>query len=113
MARRQVGQYKTLASMSSKSRPGGVMGVARAAHTQHKPDYSEYATATTVEPIGGRLIKHARYFWLLAEGHLTRRLVGAMVRRIATVPVSTGRAWPLVDGNLVKRGVRDGAVSTK
>ena len=26
---------------------------------------------------GGRLIKHARYFWLLlAEGHLTRRLFG-------------------------------------
>ncbi len=31
---------------------------------------------------GGRLIKHARYYWLLlAEGHLTRRLFGAMVRR--------------------------------
>jgi hypothetical protein len=32
---------------------------------------------------GGRLVKHARYYWLLlAEGHLTRRLFGAMVRRI-------------------------------
>jgi len=31
---------------------------------------------------GGRLMKHARYFWLLlAEGHLTRRLFGVMVRR--------------------------------
>jgi hypothetical protein len=31
---------------------------------------------------GGRLIKHARYYWLLlAEGHLTRRLFGAMLRR--------------------------------
>jgi len=31
---------------------------------------------------GGRLFKHARYYWLLlAEGHLTRRLFGAMVRR--------------------------------
>ena len=30
---------------------------------------------------GGRLIKHARYYWLLlAESHLTRRLFGAMVR---------------------------------
>jgi hypothetical protein len=37
---------------------------------------------------GGRLVKHARYFWLLlAEGHLTRRLVGAMVRRIWAVPL--------------------------
>ena len=40
---------------------------------------------------GGRLIKHARYFWLLlAEGPLTRRLFGSMVRRIAALPVPTG-----------------------
>jgi len=40
---------------------------------------------------GGRLIKHARYYWLLlAESHLTRRLFGAMVRRIAALPVATG-----------------------
>jgi hypothetical protein len=36
---------------------------------------------------GGRLVKHARYYWLmLAESHLTRRLFGAMVakdRRLA------------------------------
>jgi hypothetical protein len=33
---------------------------------------------------GGRLIKHARYYWLLlAESHLTRRLFGAMLGRIA------------------------------
>jgi FAD/FMN-containing dehydrogenase len=33
---------------------------------------------------GGRLVKHARYYWLLlAESHLTRRLFGAMVGRIA------------------------------
>ena len=31
---------------------------------------------------GGRLVKHARYYWLLlAEGHLTRRLFGDMLRR--------------------------------
>ena len=37
---------------------------------------------------GGRLIKQARYFWLLlAESHLTRRLFGSMVRRIAALPV--------------------------
>ena len=31
---------------------------------------------------GGRLIQHARYYWLwLAEGQLTRRLFGAMLRR--------------------------------
>jgi hypothetical protein len=40
---------------------------------------------------GGRLVKHARYYWLmLAESHLTRRLFAGMVRRIATLPVPTG-----------------------
>jgi hypothetical protein len=40
---------------------------------------------------GGRLIKHARYYWLLlAQSHLTRRLFGAMVRRIALLPVPSG-----------------------
>ena len=37
---------------------------------------------------GGRLLKHARYYWLLlAESHLTRRLFGAMVRRIGLLSV--------------------------
>jgi hypothetical protein len=37
---------------------------------------------------GGRLVKHARYYWLLlAEGHLTRRLFGSMLRRIAALPL--------------------------
>jgi len=40
---------------------------------------------------GGRLVKHARYYWLLlAEGHLTRRLFEAMLRRIWALPVPTG-----------------------
>jgi hypothetical protein len=40
---------------------------------------------------GGRPIKHARYYWLLlAESHLTRRLFGSMVRRIAALPVPAG-----------------------
>ena len=33
---------------------------------------------------GGRLIRHARYDWLvLAESHLTKGLFGAMLRRAA------------------------------
>jgi hypothetical protein len=33
---------------------------------------------------GGRLVTHARYYWLmLAEGHLTRGRFAAMLRRIA------------------------------
>ncbi len=40
---------------------------------------------------GGRLVKHARYYWLLlAEGHLNRRLFGSMVRMIAALPQPDG-----------------------
>jgi len=40
---------------------------------------------------GGRLVKHARYYWLLlAESHLTRRLFGSMVRRIEALAVPAG-----------------------
>jgi hypothetical protein len=40
---------------------------------------------------GGRLVKHARYYrLLLAEGHLTRRRFGAMLGRIALLPIPTG-----------------------
>ena len=40
---------------------------------------------------GGRLVKHARYYWLmLAKSHLTRRLFGSMVRRIDALAVATG-----------------------
>jgi hypothetical protein len=37
---------------------------------------------------GGRLVKHARYDWLLlAEGHLTRRVFGSMLRMMAGLPL--------------------------
>ena len=40
---------------------------------------------------GGRLIKHARYYWLLlADGHLNRRLFGDMLRKIWALPVPGG-----------------------
>ena len=40
---------------------------------------------------GGRLVKHARHYWLLlAESHLTRRLFGAMVGRIGALSVPAG-----------------------
>ena len=40
---------------------------------------------------GGRLVKHARYYWLLlAEEHLTGRLFGDMLRRIWALPVPAG-----------------------
>ena len=40
---------------------------------------------------GGRLVKHACYFWLLlAEGHPNRRRFGPMLGRIALLLVPTG-----------------------
>ncbi len=40
---------------------------------------------------GGRLVKHARYYWLLlAEGHLRRRLFASMLRMIAVLPLPDG-----------------------
>jgi Transposase DDE domain group 1 len=40
---------------------------------------------------GERLVKHARYYWLLlAESHLTRRLFGSMLHRIAALPSPAG-----------------------
>jgi len=40
---------------------------------------------------GGRLVKHARYYWLLlAEGYLTRRVFGSILRRIWALPLPTG-----------------------
>jgi len=36
---------------------------------------------------GGRVVKHARSYWLLlAEGRLTRRVFGAMLGRIWALP---------------------------
>ena len=40
---------------------------------------------------GGRLVKHARYYWLMvAESHLTRRLFRSMLQRIWALPVPAG-----------------------
>ena len=40
---------------------------------------------------GGRLVKHARYYWLLlAEGHLTRQRFSSMLRMIAALPLPDG-----------------------
>ena len=67
----------------------------------------------TLTSLQQRLVKHARYYWLLlAESHLTRRLFGSMLRRIAALAVPAGVAlsrWQVK--NLVKKGGRDGKVS--
>ncbi len=52
-----------------------------------------WSLTTVQQAIGedGRLVKHARHYWLLlARGHLTRRLFGAVVRRIGLLSVPAG-----------------------
>ena len=45
---------------------------------------------------GGRLIKHARFYWLLlAESHLTRRLFRSMLRRMEALAGASGVAEEL------------------
>ena len=40
---------------------------------------------------GGRLVKHARHYWLLlAESHLTKQLFGNMLGRIAGLSLPAG-----------------------
>jgi hypothetical protein len=39
------------------------------------------------------LLKHARYYWLLlAQSHLTGRLFGAVLEKIARLPSPAGQA---------------------
>jgi hypothetical protein len=65
--------------------------MARLARPLRVGDWSLTSLQQRLVKTGGRLIKHARYYWLLlAEGHLTRRLFGAMLRRIEALPAPAG-----------------------
>ena len=51
-------------------------------------DWSLISLQQRLVKTGGRLVKHARYYWMvLAEGHLTRTRFSAMLRRIALLPL--------------------------
>lgn len=62
---------------------------------------------------GGRLAKHARYYWLmLAEGHLTRELFAATVGSIAALPTAIG--WgAAAETQTGRRNEGDGGVHHK
>jgi len=63
----------------------------RLALTQQIKHWSLTSLQQRLVKAGGRLIKHAGYYWLLlAEGHLHRRLFGQMARRIWMLPVPAG-----------------------
>ena len=54
--------------------------------TEKRPFLSHDQLQQRLLRIGGRLIKHARYYVAVAERHLTSRLFGGVHRRIATFP---------------------------
>jgi hypothetical protein len=54
------------------------------------PELSLTSLKQRLVKAGGRLVTHARDYWLLAESHLTRHLFGSMLRRIWALPVPTG-----------------------
>lgn len=63
---------------------------------------------------GGRLVKHGRYYWLfLAEGHLTRRLSGTMLRRIRHCRSQQAEAWRVQRNSWAKKGLKGRAVLEK
>ena len=54
---------------------------------------------------GGRLVKHARYYWLLlGEGHLNRRLICEMLRRTCSLPPAKRLAARLTSPELECHG---------
>ena len=60
-----------------------------------KPEKIENWSLTSLQQrlvkTGGRLVKHAPYYWfLLAESHLTRRLFARMLWRIDGLPLPSG-----------------------
>ena len=58
--------------------------------TQKIENWSLSSLQRRLVKTGGRLAKHARYYWLmLAESHPTRRLYGSMIRRIDALAVAT------------------------
>jgi hypothetical protein len=65
--------------------------VAQAGAQQRVATWSLTSLQQRLMKTGGRLIKHARYHWLLlAEGHLTRWLFAGMLRKIAALPSPAG-----------------------
>src|SRR5208283_2810627 len=77
-------------------------------------DWSLTSLQQRVVKTSGRLVKHARYYWLmLAEGHLTRTRFSAMLCRIPLVPIPANRSAGGVQQNADDRKGDEGEVSKK
>jgi len=83
-----------LPSVPLEPSPAGIepVGLQRRLALPHRiENWSLTSLQQRLVKTGGRLVKHARYYWLLlAEGHLNRRRFGAMLGRIAVLPLRTG-----------------------
>jgi len=64
--------------------------VAAASLPQRIENWSLTSLQQQLVKTGDRLIKHARYYWLLAESHLTWRLFGSMLRHMEALPLPAG-----------------------
>jgi len=85
LTRHHVVYYCSAVYTSRKRQP------AWAFRSPNYPPRCEVSGEQRLVKTGGRLVKHARYYWLLlAESHLTRQLFGSMVRRIDALAVATG-----------------------
>jgi hypothetical protein len=73
-----------------------VSALSEALWTRHVPpkridNWSLTSLQQRLVKTGGRLIKHARYYWMvLAEGHLHPRSFGQMLRRMDRLSVPSG-----------------------
>ncbi len=77
-------------------------------------DWSLTSLQQRLVKTGGRLVKHARYYWMmLAEGHLTRTRFAAMMRRIALLPLPANYRLAASSINQIHEEKEEGKVSEK
>jgi hypothetical protein len=82
-------QYGCPSACLDRLQPG--QSVAAAGVASPVVNWSLISLQQRLVKTGGRLIQHARYYWLLpAESHLTRRLFAGVLRKIATLPSPAG-----------------------
>ena len=92
------GQRSATATERAGLEPGQPVAAARVA-AQDQELVADELPASADED-GGRLVKHARYYWLLpAEGHLNRPLFGDMLQRNWALP--RGQRCPREDRELL------------
>ena len=87
----KLGQGGMGLSRRQRARASGALPLTRFDLPQRIRSWALTSSQNCLMKTGGRVVKHARYYWLLlAEGHLNRKLFGAMLGRIWALPVPGG-----------------------